>query len=114
MPGMHPVARAVFGVFAFLPLLGVTAIATALSSARWDARAASPEQLLHDPLVLGSLAGVVAIALLQIALAAVVAIHVASRRDLEGGEKVAWALACLLVGSIALPLFFLLKTKPRA
>lgn len=118
MDVMQPVGRAVFGVFAFLPLLGVLGLSGYLSANVFERMARDPERYLQSTegraTLLTVLVSCVAIALLQIALGIVVAIHTSKRRDLGGGEKAGWTLACLFVGSIALPLFFLLKSKPPA
>ncbi len=56
--------------------------------------------------------GIVGIALLQIVMGIVVAIHTSGRHDMTSNEKAAWSLACLFVGSVALPMLFFMKSKP--
>lgn len=115
---VSPLGRTIFGLFAFLPLIGVLADAVYLTLAVDPARfAARPERMLHGETgtaLMFALGGCVAIAFLQIALGAVVAIHTSKRSDMSSGEKAAWSFACIFVGSFALPLFFFLKSKAPA
>lgn len=98
-----PVARTLFTIASFLPLVGVLGMSGWLvtSSARHGLH--SRDDLLHLALVVVGLATVVAF--VQIALGIVVALHVTKRPDLSGAQRAGWTLACLFVGSFALPLF---------
>jgi hypothetical protein len=43
---------------------------------------------------------------LQMGMAAIVALHTDKRHDLTLGTKVMWIVGCLFVGSIFLPIFY--------
>jgi hypothetical protein len=115
---MSPTLRALFGVVAFLPLIAVGALSVYLTSMVPDGPLADPENWVRhghvaQPLLVAG-AALVATAFLQIAIGVFVFVHCQSRRDLSGSEKIVWPMACLLVGSIALPIFFFTMTKPRS
>jgi hypothetical protein len=116
---VQPVPRALFGIFAFLPTAGVLVLSFLLTTNPiFERIARDPLSALrsgrYDVLLVGMGLAFLAIALVQIALGIAVAIHTHDRRDLTPGEKMGWTLACLFVGSIALPIFFFTKTRPPA
>ena len=112
---MKPLPRAIFGLFAFLPAMGVLAVAVLFSSFLTSSSLMTrPNHLSasQQATLIGAGLGTLAIAFLQIILGIVVAIQTSGRRDMTSNEKAAWSLACLFVGSIALPMFFFMKSKP--
>lgn len=95
-------ARLAFTIASFLPLLGVFGLATALAMMA-SARAPRPNDLETVAIVL--LGGATCIAFVQMALGAIVGLHTARRPDLSPGQRAGWTIACVFVGSVALPLF---------
>lgn len=114
---MKPLARAVFGVGAFLPPIGVVSLAVYLTAVFPMPRGGLPSyrslSLIPTSTWMTVGGGIVAVALVQILLGIVVAVHVSQRKDLSAAEKAGWTMACLFVGSIALPLFFFRKIRGR-
>jgi len=115
---MSPTLRALFGVAAFLPLTAVVALSMYLTATVSDGPLADPGNWFRDghvaePLLVAG-GGLVATAFLQLAIGVFVVVHCQNRRDLSGSERVVWPIACILVGSIALPMFFFMRTKPMA
>ncbi len=98
-----PVARALFTAASFLPMVAVVALAVWLTSAVGSPLAASRREIERAAIVV--LGGATITAFVQIALGIVVALHTAKRPDLTTGQRMGWTLACLFVGSFALPLF---------
>lgn len=112
---MSPRTRMVFALFAFLPSIGVLSLAVYLVVALNGSPLEDPETWFRGgriavPILYAG-GGVVGIALLQMALGAFLFVHCWGRTDLSPGERVGWPLSCLLVGSIALPIFFFAKSK---
>lgn len=111
---MHgPVARTLFTALSFLPLVGVFAISGWLVVAEAHLTVHSQDDLLR--LALTVIGAATVIAFVQIGLGIVVALHVSKRPDLSSAQRAGWAIACLFVGSFALPLFsFLVLPGARA
>lgn len=99
-------ARTLFGIGSFVPIVGVFGLAgylvLALAHLDPDPTKVRIEDLGPVWVVLG---GATLIAFWQIAMGIVVALHTSSRKDLSSGAKAGWTLACLFVGSFALPIF---------
>jgi hypothetical protein len=107
-----PTARTVFTIASFLPGIGIVGIAVwASTMLTAQLRYLTPEQLLHT--VVGILVGATLVSFVQIGLGIAVALHVTKRPDLSTTERAVWSIACLFLGSIALPLFSLI-VLPRA
>jgi hypothetical protein len=104
---MGPGARYLFTAASFLPLAGVLAM-SAWSVARFAdlGRAAGTAEI--QQVVITIVLVSMLVAFLQIGLGIVVALHTAKRPDLSSTQKAVWTLACLFVGSFALPLFSLI------
>lgn len=101
---MHgPVARTLFTIASFVPLVGVFAISgwIVVTAARGGVQ--SQDDVAQLALVVIGASTV--IAFVQIALGIAVTLHVTKRPDLSSAQRAGWALACLFVGSFALPLF---------
>ena len=111
---MHgPVARTLFTALSFLPLVGVFAISGWIVVAGAHLTAHSQDEVMR--LVLTVIGAATVVAMVQIALGIVVALHVSKRPDLSSAQRAGWAIACLFVGSFALPLFsFLVLPGARA
>lgn len=106
--------RAFYGILAFLPITGVVFVVIWLVTITFGRPAPTLQvgpvgydlpNLTLDELVVVGIA-VIAIALVQIATAIVLVLHVARNRSLTEGTTIAWMLALLFVGSIAQPIYF--------
>ncbi len=105
--------RKLFAIASWLPAIGVALMVwmthdplvartlDAVSSLDFAALRQTP---LATLVTLGAVIGT--IALLQIGLGVVVALHLDNRKDIVGARRVLWPLTCIFVGSIALPLFY--------
>jgi hypothetical protein len=95
--------RALFTIASFVPMLAVVSLAVWLVNAMGSPLAASRGEIERAAIVV--LGGATATAFVQIALGVIVALHTTKRPDLTTGQRMGWTLACLFVGSFALPLF---------
>lgn len=99
-------ARMLFGIGSFVPILSVFGLAMylvlALAHLDPDPTKVKAEDL--GPLWV-VLIGSTVVAFWQIAMGIIVALHTSGRRDLSSGAKAGWTLACLFMGSFALPIF---------
>lgn len=95
-------ARIAFTIASFLPLGGVFGLALGLSMLAGSGARTPDDWKVVTLVVFG---GAMLIALVQIALGAIVGLHTAKRPDLTPGQRAGWTIACVFVGSFALPLF---------
>ncbi len=109
--------RVAFAIASFVPAIGVIVAASlpqpAVHAAMHRGDLASLLDLpRHTRIVLGAVIG--ALVLVQVTLAAIVAMVVVPRKDLRESEKILWMVSVALVGSIAAPLFYFKKLRaPR-
>ncbi len=102
-----PTARTAFTIASFLPGIGVVAIAVWVATTlKNPPRFMTQEQLAT--IAVGIIVGATVVSFLQIGLGIAVALHVTKRPDLSSTERALWTLACIFVGSLALPLFSLI------
>jgi hypothetical protein len=101
-----PAARTSFTVASFLPIAGIFAISA--WAATFASRTRMPTQDDVIQMLIGVVVGACVVAFLQIGLGIAVALHVTRRPDLSSTERAVWTIACIFVGSLALPLFSLI------
>lgn len=104
---MHrPWARVLFTIGALVPMVLLVGISVYLSMAvrHLDPSAFDSAKPDMTPLFV-FLGGATFVAFWQMGMGAWVGIHASGRVDLSSGAKAAWTIACVFVGSLALPIF---------
>lgn len=101
-----PAARTTFTIASFVPIVAIVGLSVWASTSMVRTRFPTDDELLH--LLIGVVAGASVVAFVQIGLGIAVALHVTKRPDLSSNERAAWTIACIFVGSLALPLFSLI------
>ena len=101
-----PAARTSFTIASFLPIAGIFGLSAWAATAAARTRVPTQDEVIH--MLIGVVIGACVVAFLQIGLGIAVALHVTKRPDLSSGERAAWTIACIFVGSLALPLFSLI------
>lgn len=110
--------RTAFGIAAFLPAIGIFAIAGVFASRpeveraieRLDVKALTA--LPTSALVMAAVV-ILATVFVQIALGAAAAIMLAPRKDVSSTAKVVWPLSVMFVGSVAAPLCYFMAIRKR-